>query len=86
MKLSPMMASVFVTVLPVLPAFAASSASMKEADALQAGLGQESGRPAYSPGHGVAFKASDHVYIKNALAVDFTLQGPTETQFAPDPQ
>jgi len=72
MKLAPIMASVFATVLPVLPAFAASSASMKEADALQAKLGQESGKPAYSPGHGVAFKASDHVYIKNALAVDFT--------------
>ena len=33
---------------------------------------QEAGRPTYSPGHGVAFKPSDHVYIKSALAVDFT--------------
>jgi hypothetical protein len=73
MKLAPFVALVLVTVLPVVPALAApTSASMKEADALQARIGQESGRPAYSPGHGVAFKASDHVYIKSALAVDFT--------------
>jgi hypothetical protein len=73
MKLAPFVASVLVTVLPVAPALATpTSASMKEADTLQARVGQESGRPAFSPGHGVAFKASDHVYIKSALAVDFT--------------
>jgi hypothetical protein len=72
MKPATLVASLFVTALAVaVPVFAAST-SMKEADALQAKLGQEAGRPAYSPGHGVAFKASDHVYIQSALAVDFT--------------
>jgi hypothetical protein len=74
MKLAAIVASLFVTAFPAfIPVFAAStSASMKEADALQAREGQEAGRPAYSSGHGVMFKPSDHVYIKNALAVDFT--------------
>src|SRR5215469_14556724 len=70
MKRATLVTSLFVTLFPV---FAAStSASMMEADALQARAGQEAGRQAYSPGHGVTFKASDHVYIKSALAVDFT--------------
>jgi hypothetical protein len=74
MKLATLVASLLVTVVPVaVPVFAASTnASMKEADALQAELGKEAGRPAYSPGHGVSFKPSDHVYIQSALAVDFT--------------
>jgi hypothetical protein len=33
---------------------------------------RETGRPAYSPGHGVNFKHSDHVFVKSALTVDFT--------------
>ena len=33
---------------------------------------KETGHPAYSPGHGVNFKLSDHVFVKSALAVDFT--------------
>jgi DNA-binding transcriptional LysR family regulator len=74
MKFTTIVASLSLTALLVVnPAFAAStSASMKEADALQAKAGQEAGWPAYSPGKGVTFKASDHVYIKSALAVDFT--------------
>jgi len=73
MKRSTLFTSIFVTLFPVVPVFAASTnASMMEADALQARAGQEAGRPAYSPGHGVTFKASDHVYVKSALAVDFT--------------
>jgi hypothetical protein len=54
-------------------AFAAvSSHAMIEANALMTTEGQEAGRAPYSPGHGVAFKASDHVFVKSALAVDFT--------------
>lgn len=33
---------------------------------------KESGQPAYRPGHGVNFKPTDHVFVKSALAVDFT--------------
>ena len=40
---------------------------------------RRSGHPAYSPGQGVAFKPSDHVYIKSALAVDFTYRKATVT-------
>jgi hypothetical protein len=74
MKVTTLVASLLLTAFSVVdPAFAASTTgSMKEADALQAKAGQEAGRPAYSPGKGVTFKASDHVYIKSALAVDFT--------------
>ena len=54
-------------------AFAAGTGhAMIEANALMATEGQEAGRAPYSPGHGGAFKASDHVFVKSALAVDFT--------------
>ena len=74
MKRATLITSLFATLFPVVvPVLAAStSVSMNEAAALQARAGQEAGRPAYSPGRGVAFKTSDHVYIKSALAVDFT--------------
>jgi hypothetical protein len=74
MKLTTLVASLFVAAPSVLePGVAAStSASMNEADALQAKAGQEAGRTAYGPGKGVTFNSSDHVYIKSALAVDFT--------------
>ena len=60
-------------------AFAQSSGAMAEANALLATEAQESGRAAYSPGHGVDFKASDNVYVKSALAVDFTYRHATVT-------
>jgi hypothetical protein len=61
-------------------AFAAvSNHAMMQADALLATEGQEAGRTAYSPGHGVAFKAADHVFVKSALAVDFTYRHATVT-------
>lgn len=74
MKLTTLVASLLLSAFSVVdPALAASTgASMKEADALQAKAGQEAGRPAYSPGKGVTFNASDHVYIRSALAVDFS--------------
>lgn len=58
---------------------APTGAALIEANMLQVELGQESGHPAYEPGHGVAFKPSDHVYIKSALAVDFTYRKATVT-------
>lgn len=50
----------------------ASSAMMAEADALMAVTARESGRAAYSPATAVKFKASDNVFLKSALAIDFT--------------
>jgi hypothetical protein len=83
MKVAILVASLFLTMTLVplaVPVSAAStSASMREADALQTKLAKEAGRPAYSPGHGVNFKASDHVYILSALAVDFTYRKATVT-------
>jgi len=81
MKRATLVASLFITLAPAAaPALAASaSAAMKEANALQAREGLEAGKPAYSPGHGVDFPASDHVYIKSALAVDLTYRKATVT-------
>ena len=45
---------------------------MKEAENLLAMAARESGRPAYSPATGVKFKASDNVFVKSALEVNFT--------------
>jgi len=47
-------------------------AAVDEVDALLATAARESGRPAYSPATAVRFKASDHVFVKSALAVNFT--------------
>ena len=66
-------------VSPTLAALAASGAAMGEAKAIQSDYAQESGRKAYAPGHGIAFKPTDHVYIKSALAVDFTYRKATVT-------
>jgi len=46
--------------------------AMAEARALLADVARESGRPAYTPANGVRFKASDNVFVKSALAIDFT--------------
>ena len=51
---------------------AAGQDGMKEAEGLQAMAARESGRPAYSPATGVKFKASDNVFVKSALEVNFT--------------
>jgi hypothetical protein len=50
---------------------------MAEARALLADVARESGRPAYTPTNGVRFKASDNVFVKSALAVDFTYRAAT---------
>jgi hypothetical protein len=50
----------------------AGSAMTADASALLATEAAESHRPAYTPENAVAYKPSDHVYIKSALAIDFT--------------
>jgi hypothetical protein len=46
--------------------------AMAEARALLNDVARQSGRPAYTPANGVRFKASDNVFVKSALAIDFT--------------
>jgi hypothetical protein len=53
-------------------AVAQAPSGVTEAGALLAIASQESGRPAYSERTAVKFKQSDNVYVKSALAVDFT--------------
>ena len=77
-KESHMKIATFATVLmlsTVAVPFAAAASqaeALKEARAIQTAESKETGRPAYSPGHGVNFKPSDHVFVKSALAIDFT--------------
>mgnify|MGYP005850744805 CR=1 FL=1 len=58
---------------------ATPSAGIVEAEALLARAAQESGRPSYSERTAVAFNPSDNVYVKSALAVDFTYNEATVT-------
>jgi hypothetical protein len=58
---------------------AAMASGMSEITALQGVAARESGRPAYSPATGVKFKQSDNVFLKSALAVDFTYRAATVT-------
>lgn len=46
--------------------------AMAEARALLDDVARASGRPAYTPANGVRFKASDNVFVRSALAIDFT--------------
>ena len=55
------------------------SPALAEMAALQATMARESGRAAYSPGNGVEFKASDNVFVKSVLALDFTYRAATAT-------
>jgi len=55
------------------------SPALAEMAALQAMAARESGRAAYTPGSGVKFKASDNVFVKSVLAVDFTYRSATAT-------
>jgi hypothetical protein len=48
------------------------SNGLKEAKTLLAKAAEESGRPGYSEDTAVKFKQSDFVYVKSALAIDFT--------------
>lgn len=62
--------------LPILAVASASAQTpmngMDEANALQVQAARESGRPAYSPATAVRFKKSDNVFVKSALAINFT--------------
>ena len=55
------------------------SPALTEMAALQATASRESGRPAYTPATGVKFKASDNVFVKSVLALDFTYRAATAT-------
>jgi len=46
--------------------------TQSEAEEIRAFEARESHRPAYDPDAPAKFKASDHVYVKSALAIDFT--------------
>jgi len=63
---------------PIVAA-ASEAGTLKQASAILAAEGKESERPAYSPGRGVNFKSSDHVFVKSALAVDFTYRDASVT-------
>jgi hypothetical protein len=62
-----------------LAAAASEADALKEAAAIQNAEGKEIEGPVYSPGHGVNFKPSDHVFVKSALAVDFTYRNASVT-------
>jgi hypothetical protein len=85
MKESHMKIATFATVLMLssaaVPVVAAASEAeaLKDATAIQAAESKETGRPAYSPGYGVYFKPSYHVFVKSALAVDFTYRNASVT-------
>lgn len=53
--------------------------AMAEARALLTDVARASGRPLYAPASAVRFKASDNVFLKSALAVDFTYRNATVT-------
>ncbi|MDZ4792100.1 MAG: hypothetical protein SGJ17_12985 [Hyphomicrobiales bacterium] len=58
---------------------ASASDGLKEAADIQALEAKESGRASYSPTTAVKFKASDNVYLRSTLAVDFTYNKATAT-------
>ncbi len=57
----------------------AAKAALAEARSLLTTAAKASGRPAYSAANAVKFKASDNVFLKSALAVDFTYRAATVT-------
>ena len=80
MKIATFAAVLMLSSAAVPVAAAASEAgALKEGSAILAAESKESGRPSYSPGHGVNFKPSAHVFVKSALAVDFTYRNATVT-------
>jgi hypothetical protein len=80
MKIATFAAVLMLSSASVPVAAAASEAqALKDASAIQTTESKETGRPAYSPGHGVNFKPSDHVFVKSALAVDFTYRNASVT-------
>ncbi len=64
---------------PLMAQEGGTAGAGSEVTALAATAAKESGRPVYTPATGVKFKASDNVFIKSALAVDFTYRKATVT-------
>ena len=64
---------------PLMAQQSDAGAAGAEVTALAATAAKESGRPAYTPATGIKFKASDNVFLKSALAVDFTYRNATVT-------
>ena len=56
----------------VSPNAATAADGMSEAKALQERQAEGTGRQSYSPDTAVKFKASDNVFLRSALAIDFT--------------
>jgi hypothetical protein len=80
MKITTFATVLILSSVAVPIAAAASEAdALKDAKAIQTAESKETGRPAYSPGHGVNFKPSDHVFVKSALAIDFTYRDASVT-------
>ena len=71
----------FGTALAAAPASAqrGGATGASEVAALTAVAARESGRPAYSPVTGVRFTRAQNVFVKSALAVDFTYRNATVT-------
>jgi len=67
-KLKLTMLLFLVIALPTI----AFAQTQSEAEDIRAFEARESHRPAYNPDAPSKFKASDHVYVKSALAIDFT--------------
>lgn len=77
MKRSILLLSLFAAVSAAPMAMAQSAGG--EVESLLATAARESGRPSYSPRTAVRFKSSDNVFVKSALAVDFTPRNATVT-------
>lgn len=69
MRRSVLMLSLLLAVSSVPMALAQPTGDVESLLATEA---RESGRPSYSPRTAVRFKASDNVFVKSALAIDFT--------------
>ena len=72
-------AFVLALLLSAATAPAALAQPTREADSILAAAARESGRPSYAPERAVRFRASDNVFVKSALAVDFTPRNATVT-------
>ncbi len=70
-RVSALVISVLLASMPTWTAMA-SPEGINEAKTLLSTASEASGRPAYSEATAVDFKASDNVFLKSALAVDFT--------------
>src|SRR6516164_7772064 len=80
MKIATFATALMLSTVAVPFAAAASEAeALKDARAIQAAESKETRRSAYSPGHGVNFKPTDHVFVKSALAIDFTYRNASVT-------